>query len=518
MLGLGNALTRSINFGLVGEGIQFSNYPQLGDLGQVGIISQVVVDEATGIATIWEVLPMSILIPSGNESYYSDTVTNAYNYVYTDFKYIKSGEVYENFTLCDSAVANGFYSYWRDNQDKFDDGFYVFPSSSSRFLTDLILAGGTPVGDNTVESYSATNIVNTENMFSVDGQVTYYSVNSIDTSEKFHVLAARSYELQLQYKGALDIEPVALTTKAVEDIDNDRYEYQRGEINQQANSITGYVPEVLHDITGNTALIAQARNHQILFNVTLDLPVADDIADLFLNKLPEVAQPWWNSNEQIYMKCTVAHAGQSDYTFNQLNYIKQGDVSDVVMDFVLPMRKVKSADINNTISQYALLQDGLLAKPPLYKISWVAELDVRQMSSLPFVVTPSGSSSLPIGPEYFDNITLEQRLAALANQSIGEWHYDKGFNTVLPNNRWWSVFRVRNVSFFTNARPESEVIERPTGMENIVVPMYPNVNYAGAIIDYGKDLDDGDLQWTFKEYIEKLGGSGNDADSDYINR
>jgi hypothetical protein len=89
---------------------------------------------------------------------------------------------------------------------------------------------------------------------------------------------------------------------------------------------------------------------------------------------------------------------------------------------------------------------------------------------------------------------------------------------MLPNNRWWSVFRVRNVSFFTNARPESEVIERPTGMENIVVPMYPNVNYAGAIIDYGKDLDDNDLQWTFKQYIEKLSGSGNDADSDYINR
>lgn len=517
MLGLGNALTRSINFGLV-EQTLFSNYPQLGTFGQVGFISQVTVDETTGIATIWEVLPMSILIPSGNESYYSDTVTNAYNYLYQDFSYIKDGTVYDNFTICDSSMADGFFSYWRDNQDKFDEGFYVFPSSLSRTLADLTLFGGSSLTDNTVSGFSGTEIVHTSNMFSTNGSVTYYTTNNLDTSFKFHVLAARSYELQLQYKGILDIEPIALTTKAVEDIDNDRYEYQRGEINQQSSSITGYIPEALHDITGNTALIAQARNHQILFNVTLDLPVASDIADLFLNKLPEVSQPWWNSNEQIYMKCTVAHAGQSDFTFNFLNLIKRGDSTDVVMDFVLPMRKVRSADINNSITQYVLLEDGLLANPPIYKISWVAELDVRQMSSLPFVATPSGNSWVSLGPEYFENFTTDQLQAALANQSIGEWHYDKGFNTMLPNNRWWSVFRVRNVSFFTNARPESDVIERPTGMENIVVPMYPNVNYAGAIIDYGKDLDDGDLQWTFKEYIEKLSGSGNAADSDYINR
>lgn len=517
MLGLGNALTRSINFGLVGEGIQFSNYPQLGSFGQSGVVSRVVVDETTGIATIWEVLPMSILIPSGNESYYSDTVTNAYNYVYQEFSYIKDGVVYDDFTLCDSQVADGFFSYWRDNQDKFDEGFYFFPNFLSRLTSDLILNGGDGITDSTVSSFGDSEVVSTSNMFQTSNSVTYYTVNDVDTSFNFHVLAARSYELQLQYKGNLDIEPIALTTKAVEDLDNDRYEYQRGELNQQSNSITGYVPEVIHGITGNTLLVAQARNHQILFNVTIDVP-ANDLLDLFLNKLPDVAQPWWNSNEQIYMKCTVAHAGQSDFSFNQLNNLKKGDSPDVVMDFVLPMRKVKSTDINNSITNYVLVQDGLLAGATYYKISWVAELDVRQMSSLPFVFTPSGSSYLAIGNEFFDGIELQERLAALANQSIGEWHYDKGFDTPMPNNRWWSVFRVRNVSFFTNARPESEVIERPTGMENITVPMYPNVNYAGAIIDYGKDLDDGDLQWTFKEYIEKQSGSGNDADSDYINR
>lgn len=516
MLGLGNALTRSINFGLVDQTL-FSNYPQLGDAGQVGIVSQVVVDETTGIATVWEVLPMSILIPSGSESYYSDTVANAYNYVYTDFKYIKNGNVYENFTLCDTAVADGFYSYWRNNQDKFDEGFYFFPNQLSRQTSDLVLVGGGPINNNTVESYSNSHVVNTNNMFSVDDQVTYYPVNDFDVSENFHVLAARSYTVQLQYKDALNIEPITVATKAVEDLDNDRYEYQRGELNQQSTSITGYVPEVLHGMTGNSSLIVQARNHQILFNVTLNVP-ADSVSDLILNKLLTVEQPWWNSNEQIFLKCTVGHAGNSDFTFNQLLPIKKGDVHDVVMDFVLPMRKVKQSDINNTLTQYVYLQDGLLAGANYYKISWVAELDVRQMSSLPFVVAPSGGGSVAIGAEYFDNITLDERLSALANQSIGEWHYDKGFDSPLPSNRWWSVFRIRNLSFFTSARPESEKIDIPVDMQNVTVPMYPNVNYAGAIIDYGKDLDDQDLQWTFKDYIEKVAGAGNDADSDYIDR
>lgn len=516
MLGLGNALTRSINFGLV-EQTLFSNYPQLGGFGQVGIVSQVTVDETTGIATVWEVLPMSILIPSGNESYYSDTVANAYNYVYTDFEYIKDGTVYDNFTLCDTAISDGFYSYWRDNQDKFDDGFYFFPNQLSRVSSDLILSGGTAINDGTVGSYSNSHIVSTNNMFSVDGQVTYYSVNDVDVSGNFHVLAARSYTIQLQYKDALNIEPIAIATKAVEDLDNDRYEYLRGELNQQSTSITGYVPEVIHGMTGNSSLIVQARNHQILFNVTLNVS-ADSISDLVLNKLSTVEQPWWNSNEQIFLKCTVGHAGNSDFTFNQLLNIKKGDNPDVVMDFVLPMRKVKQSDINQTLTQYAYLQDGLLAGVNYYKISWVAELDVRQMSSLPFVFAPSGAGFVSVGLEYFDGITVEEIALALANQSIGEWHYDKGFDSPLPSNRWWSVFRIRDLSFFTSARPESEKIDIPVDMQNVTVPMYPNVNYAGAVIDYGKDLDDGDLQWTFKEYIEKVAGAGNDADSDYINR
>lgn len=523
MLGLGNALTRSINFGKVGESTPFSNYPQLGSFGQAGIVSYVSVDEETSLATVWEVLPISIQIPDGADFFYTDTLANAYNYVYKDFKYIKDGVVYDNFTIADTQIIDGFFDYWRDNQDKFDDGFYVAINNISRTFSDAVLFSGGSITDQDVTEFQSNEIYHTGNVFSKSNQITYYNSDSLNPSDTFHVFVARSYQVQMLFAEKLSLEPVVIQPKTVEDVENDRYEYVRSDIDFSSNSALDYQPEPLHSFSPNTSVILEPRNHQLVFTFMVDIGFAESVADMIANKLPNVPKPWWNSSEQIYMKCTVGHAGHSDFTFPQLenNLSNDFDVKSVE-NFVIPLRKVTADDINTEEENLQYVHfgfDGVVAKNQngnlYYKVCWVGEVDVRTMSSLPFVLFPNLT---PVPSDKFNGLSLEKRLQALSDKPIGEWHYNEGFDTPIPSDRWWSVFRVRNVSLYTNIRPESDVIQIPVDAQSVIVPMFPNVNIAGNIIEYGSDIDRDFPLYTFKEYMLASLGTGRAEDTDYIDK
>ena len=524
MLGLGNALTRSINFGLLGEQTPFSNYPQLGTFGKAGIISYVEVDELSGEATIWEVLPFPILIPEGDNEFYSDTVANAYNYIYKEFKYIKDGAFYDNFTLPDIQTINGFFSYWRGNQNKFDDGFYFVPRNVDRIASDAILFGEGSINDTTVSGFGESEVYSTSDMFSKPSSVKYYT-KEVLPSEKLHFLAARSYTEQLQYKDSLNLEPLSLTTKNVEDLDDDRYEYRRDEIDFLSNAATGYVPEPIHKFTPNTSVIAQPKNHQILFNVTVDVGYAGSPSGSFdggkyLELLQSVEQPWWNSSEKIFMKCKVGLAGTSDWTYSQLLSVTSPSTEyKPVAEFNMQMRKVTSADVNLSLSNSVVIQDGVIVRDDNFvRISWVAECDLRTVSCRGMASSPQGSGGNTQITNPISGYSLETLLQALADASVNDFHYSKGLDTPIPNDRWWSVCRVRDVSFYTSARPESLVVEVPTQMQSVVVPMFPEVNIAGAIVEYGTDIDKSSVPFTFKEYIQQSTNTGESQDSDYINK
>lgn len=523
MLGLGNALTRSINFGKVGESTPFSNYPQLGSFGQAGIVSYVSVDEQTSLATVWEVLPIPIEIPEGENFFYTDTLANAYNYVYKDFEYIKDGVVYDDFTIADTQIIDGFFDYWRDNQSKFDRGFYIAINQASRVLSDSVLIGGGSVTNQDIAEFQNSEIYHTGTVFSKSNQITYYSSSNLNPSDKFHVLAARSYQTQMLFEEKLSLDPVTIQPKAVEDIENDRYEYVRSDIKFSSDSALDYQPEPLHNFSSNTSVTVEPRNHQLFFTFTVDVGFAESVQDLVLNKLPNVAKPWYNASEQIYMKCTVAHAGHSDFTFSQLeNNFSNNSVAKSVENFVVPLRKVTFNDINTSAEGLRYVHfgiDGVIAKNQnnnfYYKVCWVGEVDVRTMSSKPFVFSGQLTG---IPSDKFNGLTLEERFLANSDQSIGEWHYDKGFDTPIPRDRWWSVFRVRNVSLYTNARPESDTIEIPADAQSVIVPMFPEVNIAGSVIEYGTDIDKDLPLYTFKEYMLASLNTGETEDTDYIDK
>lgn len=530
MLGLGNSLVRSINNSLV-SGIEFINYPQLGDVGEAGIISYVDHKEGDSVATVWEIVPMSISIPDGNNEFYSDTVANAYNYIYQTFEYIKNGVVYNDFTLASKNFIDGFVSHWRNNQDAFDEGFYYFPSSISRTLSDFALSGGGSIDDNTVSGYSSSFVLNTDNAFDVDSGYTYYSISETDPAKKYHFLAARSYELQLQYKEAVNIDPVVFSSRTVEDLENDRHEYLRGELDFTSNSSTGFIPDGLHGMGGQTLCVIQARNCQLFFNITIDLGVL--APPELISKLNETEQPWWNSSEQLYLKFKAGNAGHSDISFPFLTQLDQGSTNKIVGEFAIPLRKAKTSDINSTFSNYnRVFYDGLVVKSEngnaFYKICYVGELDIRQFSSRSFIAKVVGNELAPLNSSemanYFPDITVDEIQSALTDQSIKDFHFDKGTNTPIPRDRWWTVIRVRDLSIFTNARPESEKIAFPTEMQSVIVPMFPQYNLAGASITYGTDIDGGlqegggTIPFTFEEFMKSSLNTGYTEDTDYVNK
>ena len=503
MLGLGNALTRSINYAGLGKGSVFTNAPQIGSFYEGGIV--VSVTEYTGEggnAVIKIVYPHQIQFPIDDTSdpVYNDKdyIDRAIEYV-KNFSYIKDGEVYGDWEPAEGETIE----YWLDN--------IYNPEIHS---TDIFLAVP-PIYVNQHNLYYSGEPIITN--------LTYYSIS--DTSDGFRlyhkdtltnsyyrasqeflinnpiaVVPYKKVVVELRYNEQIPLlDNASNNGTQVKNVGDDLFDLSINALNQESNNKQ---PETFN--TNYNQMFVSTKNG--IITCTIKIPLGNDPTKIPQN-YQNIPLIWRNLSSVIYAKFELFsyfHINENNiqlFGFN--NFLRL--LSEVGTIMSVPIRKVTQNDLPLG-TNYLLLNDVVYASiNGQFSEAFVArvfEIDVSTLPAFPlYYSTLSLGFQKAFSPTAFDSIyhsgsTVTDTEIKASGATLKEVHFDQGTTTPLPRGLWWGRYKIRDLKFTSNAYIESEPIDSPPSLQNIIVPLFPTIG--GLNIDIGSDLEDGTAVSFFK--------------------
>lgn len=509
MLGLGNALTRSINFGKIGAVSIFNNAPAIGEEYEGGIVAAV--NEYSGPqnanAVIDVVYPYLIQFESNSNYFDTDYIDAAISYV-KSYQTITNGVVYDDWIPADGNRVE----YWLDNI--YNENTYTANSNKS---VDYIAAvspiyldwheshepvnGSLPIDDysgptaNTLSVY-ATNNLNVR----YNPQQIFYQNNTVSLVLKRRIFTTLEYNEQI----VIDNNSSTSGTQT-KNIGNDLFSLSVNNLNQDSLN-----KEAESFGSNYNSLFVSTKNGVITCSIKFSL--GNNPADVS-QKYQEIPLVWRQAND-LYAEFDIdsifhldpygTYTSSSGVPINYfLRYLNEQSVRKKVQ-----IRKVTSADFNNDGSYIVnndivyYLSNGSISE---IFLSRVFELDVSDLSALPLLFslielgyqTFNSPSSLNSVYHSTSNVTFDEMIASGA--TLDDVHFSRGSSTSLPRGLWWSRFRISNLKFTSPRYIESDLIQSPPTLQNIVVPMIPEIG--GLNISIGDELEDGGIFFRVSDFF-----------------
>lgn len=515
MLGLGNALTRSINYAGLGEGSVFANAPQIGSFYEGGIVVSVFeYTGAEGNAVVDVVYPHQIQFPIDDTS---DPVYNDKDYIdraiehVKNFSYIKDGVVYDGW----EPATQGALEYWLDNV--YDpvihstDFFFSVPES----YTDLHTANyaGEPIITNSAYYDVALVSGGFAGYYKDTLATTFYQGNQeFLINNPIAVVPYKKVVVELRYNEQIPIlDNASNSGTQAKNIGDGLFDLSISSLNQESDNKQ---PETFN--TNYNQMFVSTKNG--IITCTIKIPLGNDPTKIPQN-YQNIPLIWRNLSSAIYANFSISSYFHIDedsvQPFGLLNLLRF--LSDVAQDKSALVRKVTQEDFSS-ISQsnitYTVLNDIVYKfSSTSYQLeeAFIARVFEIDVSSLP--AFPLYYSTLSLGfqkvssPTSFDSIYHSTSVVTdtemkASGATLKEVHFDQGVNTPLPRGLWWGRYKIRDLKFTSNAYIESEFIETPPSLQNIIVPLFPNI----LGIDVGDDLEVGSFSTFFKisDYFSNL--------------
>ena len=525
MLGLGNALTRSINFGLVNS-VQslFDNAPTVGTYAYGGVVLAVeeYVGPEEGNAVIYVGYPSKIQYPDGGnpEKYFDTTDSDSSgNYIFQDLSSIQGGAVYEDWTPA-----------LKSELDKIVD--YVKGSSSQAFFYNLY-------GGDFFVAYSGARLNETQYVYDpntmFDG--VYYSSGYL---EEFRELPIRKEYVTLRYSSNIDTLSVSLKAAPPEALGafdvGQNYDSSISNINQDSLSIKTY--DTNYNVTA-----ASSKNGVITFTV-VGPSLGSDVSS-YKSKKESLPVPWNNLSGEIYavFYLKIDYYGNSQSNFFDLQYqflnSNYGDyytsdvyynTDDFVGDYgtlgsqtgiqsgnILCYSKVKevvNADIQNAPNLSGKIVDDTGATFPK---STVVELDGTSIGNafvcykFEFDVTifpylnllNSLNNELGYSKYYIDKVSelYSEYGSSVGSVTIKDVHIDSIEGNYIPRSNWWLKAKAGMMRFVSDSYLPSDIIITPPNLQNIYVPIFPSDSV--VFPNLGERFDSSSI-FNISDYMDKV--------------
>lgn len=501
MLGLGNALTRSINYAGLGEGSVFTNAPQIGSFYEGGIVVSVFeYTGAEGNAVIDIVYPHQVQFPIDDTS---DPVYNDKDYIdraiehVKNFSYIKDGVVYDGW----EPATQGALEYWLDNI--YDpvihstDFFFSVPES----YTDLHTANyaGEPIITNSAYYDVALVSGGFAGYYKDTLATTFYQGNQeFLINNPIAVVPYKKVVVELRYNEQIPLlDNASNNGTQVKNVGDDLFDLSINALNQESNNKQ---PETFN--TNYNQMFVSTKNG--IITCTIKIPLGNDSTKIPQN-YQNVPLIWRNLSSAIYANFELFsyfHINENNIQFFGLNNLLRF-LSEVSTIMSVPIRKVNQDDFlysSTPNSTYVVLNDIVYNFTDTFQlqeafIARVFEVDVSTLLAFPLYY-----STLSLGfqklssPTAFDSIyhsssTVTDTEMKASGATLKEVHFDQGINTPLPRGLWWGRYKIRDLKFTSNAYIESELIDFPQSLQNIIVPLFPTIG--GLSSGIGDELEGG---------------------------
>lgn len=484
MLGLGNALTRSINFGKIGAVSIFNNAPATGSLYEGGyVVGLQQVDNVNGNALVYIAYPTDVQyeITSNGEQIFVDTETlaNAKTHIEDNLEILVQGVVYddwempsfEEFEFILDYVSNSNLEGWFLN--KYKSGIYAAPAPQ-------YLAAGTAGYD--------VRLYDTKTMF--DG--VYYQRPISEYTNNVSVLAIRKVYVTLQVNEK--INPAVLQTKPVDPStaggSDFQFDISLSNINQDSFNISKDITDQNTNSLGVSVLnghisVSLNKNFGYVFS-------SNDIQE----KVLELPDPWKTLSQDVYAIFELFNAGVSDeeYNFsastNTLQFSDEDpaffDTSQFTSDFGVITQgdnsfycyaKVKKIDGQKNLGSgkiwlppYSVIADVGDASNLNAYLSYYFEIDVTSFPVQKLLIDIIGNSNFY---DFFVDITSSGWYFTNFAKSIYDAHVSLGGDYEIPTGLWWSRFSIGNLRFVSDSMLPSDKIVTPPTLQNIIVPLVP---------------------------------------------
>lgn len=522
MLGLGNALTRSINYGSIGEGSIFDNAPSVGTYAHGGVILAVeeYIGSADGNAVLYIGYPSKIQYPDGGdpEKYFDTTDRDSsLAYISSSLSSIQNGEVY-----------NDWLPAIKDELETILD--YVKSSASQPIFNNIY-------GDDYFVAYTgarATQFVyDPASMF--DG--VYYSSGTLDNFREFPI---RKEYVTLRYSSNIDTLSVSLKAAPPEALGafdvGQNYDSSISNINQDSLSIKTY--DTNYNVTA-----ASSKNGVITFTV-VGPSLGSDVSS-YKSKKESLPVPWNNLSGEIYavFYLKIDYYGNSQSNFFDLQYqflnSNYGDyytsdvyynTDDFVGDYgtlgsqtgiqsgnILCYSKVKevvNADIQNAPNLSGKIVDDTGATFPK---STVVELDGTSIGNafvcykFEFDVTifpylnllNSLNNELGYSKYYIDKVSelYSEYGSSVGSVTIKDVHIDSIEGNYIPRSNWWLKAKAGMMRFVSDSYLPSDIIITPPNLQNIYVPIFPSDSV--VFPNLGERFDSSSI-FNISDYMDKV--------------
>lgn len=491
MLGLGNALTRSINYGKIGEAAIFNNAPAIGSRQYGGIVLKVnplSSPTAEANAEIIVAFPHPIQFPIGNNVYSDKQYLNyGIDYIQNTFSSIEDGEVYEDWTVASPVELE----LWLDTE-----------YSPEKYSTDLFLA----VNFDYLNSYDPQEKVSVDLFQSTitSGFGLYHSSDyktkkynpPVDffQNNPVYLLPVRKINVALETPSEIPLVDSGSTSGTqVKNINNPVFNISVNDFNNESLNKT----EEQYERNYNDLYIS-TKNGVITCTIKFSL---GNQANLFAQKYLELPQAWRSltSMSANFNLHSLHHTDPSDSIASELflfginTFLSYFD--QIKINRTVPIRKVNQGDFDP--NEYLLVNDivynifdgqvveGFVAR--------VFEIDLSALPALPLLASVVKLGYQKTGnPTAFDSIYHDDSIVTIdevvnPESTLNDIHFSQGASTPLPRGLWWGRFKISDLKFTSPAFIESQTIESPPTLQNIVVPMIPVIG--GLNINVGDDLE-----------------------------
>lgn len=509
MLGLGNALTRSINFGLLGEASIFNNSPVVGSDYEGGVV--LTVAEASGqegfnaVVTVGYPYLMQFPTDVNGEDVYRDKeyLNQGIQYIRNNFSYMKGGEVYNDWDVAVSAEVE----IWLDNvynPNVHSTDFFL--GVSNQYLQDYdSLYNGT-------DRVTLTSFDASPNAFRVyhksDYLTNYYNptYDFLDNNPVY-LIPVRRIQVDLEYDEQIEIVDNSSTSGTqAKNIGNGLFDLSINNFNEDS------LNKKEESFSSNyNSLNISTKNGTLSFTIKFSLGNNPDPA-LVAQKLQDIPRVW-RDLKSVYAEFNLSSLYHTDpfsfFTGGQpvsINYLIRY-LDETTTSQKVQVRKANQNDfygpdyfINNDIVYYApnfVISEIFVAR--------VFELDISNLPALPLLFSLMelgyqkfyGSSE--INSVYHDGSTVTLNEVLDSSSTIGDVHFSQGASTPLPKGLWWGRFKVEYLKFTSPQYIESDVINTPPTLQNILVPMIPNIG--GTNISIGTELEDDQTFYRLSDFF-----------------
>lgn len=535
MLGLGNALTRSINFGLLGEASIFNNSPAIGSRQYGGIVLGVepYSGPEEGNAVVYVGAPSAIQYSdNSNPKKYFDTAASyndASNYI-NDFSTIQDGE-----------YRDDWIAATRDDFDKIID-FLSTPSSQSLFRS--VYNSGLYTAFVSANVYV---IYDTRDMF--DG-VYYNSVTEYVDNNPIMLFPIRKEYTTLKYNTNIDVSEFSLRGTPPEAIGNldESLNYTSSVQNINPDTLSAKAPS----LSAFNVTAASTKNGVATF--TLTGPAMGTNPSQYAQEKSKLPPPWNKLSGDVYavfyLKLDYYNEGVANFFDNYYNldvvgldiYSKDDlfyDTSQFVGDYGLIKPSTAKIAADNYLC-YAKVKEVVyedVVNSPDTSVKFVDDTGGTYPTSTVVEIINAGTldaaisganvcykfefdmtvfkyrqllNSLAIDLNY-NKFALDQTVELFNSGNLDVSIYDHHINTTdganIPQSNWWMKCKVGILRFVSDSYLPSDVIVTPEKLQNIYVPLFPA---SGPYPAKGERFK-GDFNFSISDYMDKAIIAENDT-------